>query len=145
MQHYHWILACLYGNAARKICYNKLLRSRPSDVDPFQNTQGEPIMLFTSYPAKNYLAAAVAVCLLQGFATSVPVFAEAASGEGTVTEGNVTTQKTEASQAQTGDAAQIKAKNNGNKSSVRSDDTEDYAPSADHSAESKPIRNEFLK
>ena len=102
-------------------------------------------MLFTSYPAKNYLAAAVAVCLLQGFATSVPVFAEAASGEGTVTEGNVTTQKTEASQAQTGDAAQNKAKNNGNKSSVRSDDTEDYAPSADHSAESKPIRNEFLK
>ena len=69
-------------------------------------------MFFKSYPAKNYLVAAIAAFLLQGIVTAAPVFAEA-------------TAKSEATGTQEAAA--------------------ELATPADHSAEFKPVRNEFLK
>ena len=69
-------------------------------------------MFFKSYPAKNYLVAAIAAFLLQGVVTAAPVFAEA-------------TAKSEATGTQEAAA--------------------ELATPADHSAEFKPIKNEFLK
>lgn len=81
-------------------------------------------MLFNTSQAIKYLAAAVIASLLQGIATVPPVFAEAAAKkDATVAQG--TTAKAAKKDMKT-DAAK-------------------YTPTADHSAECKPVKNEFLK
>ena len=116
-------------------------------------------MFFTSYPAKKYLAAVVAAALLQGVVISAPVFAEAvAKNEATVaqetaatqkadtatteTAKEATTQTAEAAKKQSKDTKQNKAKTE--RKSKRAEVPEPAAP-ADHSAEFKPVSNEFLK
>jgi len=73
-------------------------------------------MFFILQHTKKYLAAAIAASLLQGVITVAPVFAEV-------------TEKNEAKP--------------GNPSA--SSDIRNYVPSADHSAEFKPVQNVFLK
>ena len=86
-------------------------------------------MLFHSYFAKNYLVAAVIASLLQGVVIAAPVFAEAvAKDEATVTQ----------------EATNSKAKAKTGKSAAQPN-AEEQRVAADHSAESKPVRNAFLK
>ena len=116
-------------------------------------------MFFTSYPAKKYLAAAVAAALLQGVVIAAPVFAEAvATSEATVAQETAVTQKAdvattetaketttqtdEAAKKQTKDTKQNKAKTG--RKSKRAEIPKSEIP-ADHSAEFKPVTNEFLK
>ncbi|MBQ9572706.1 MAG: hypothetical protein IJR22_04860 [Acidaminococcaceae bacterium] len=81
-------------------------------------------MLINTSHAIKYLAAAVIASLLQGIATVPPVFAEAAAKtDATVAQGTTTK------------AAKKEMKTN----------AAEYTPTADHSAEFKPVKNEFLK
>ena len=81
-------------------------------------------MLFNTSHAIKYLAAAVIASLLQGISTVPPVFAEAAAKkDATVAQGT------------TANAAKKDMKTN---AAV-------YTSTADHSAEFKPVKNEFLK
>ena len=85
-------------------------------------------MRFISSHTKQYLVAAIVASLLQGFAIATPVFAEAvAKNEATVTQ----------------EATGVKAGTKAGKSAARPDKAEQVT--ADHSAESKPVKNEFLK
>ena len=116
-------------------------------------------MFFTSYFAKKYLAAAIAASLLQGFVIAVPVCAEtvdkseAAVAQETAatqkadaatreTAKEATTQTAEAAKKQTKDTKQNKARTG--KKSKRAEVPKTETP-ADHSAEFKPVANEFLK
>ncbi|MBQ2343930.1 MAG: hypothetical protein II389_06650 [Acidaminococcaceae bacterium] len=121
-------------------------------------------MFFKSYLPKQYLAAAIVASLLQGVVTAAPVFAEpAAKTEATVTQEVTAAQDTTSAQEPTAakDTASAKeptvAKEPASaqepmqsKSSAAADkrsslaDTDDQN-TIDHSAESKPIQNEFLK
>ena len=93
------------------------------------NIQGVTAMLFQSYFVKNYLAAAIVASLLQGVMIAAPVFAETvAKDEATVT------------QEATNSKATVKAE----KSAAQPKSAEQQV-AADHSAESKPVKNEFLK
>ena len=81
-------------------------------------------MRFTFSHTRQYLAAAVIASLLQGFTAAAPVFAEnAATSEAAVSQD---------------------AKSGTVKNEIKSDKEGQIAP-ADHSAESRPIQNEFLK
>ena len=104
-------------------------------------------MFFKTSHAIKYLSAAIIASLLQGFVTVTPVFAEAATyNETTVTQ--ETTAGT--AQQQTSGLKQNTPDENSttpkavNKTSTQTNITEQAAP-ADHSAEFKPVRNEFLK
>ena len=108
-------------------------------------------MFFKSYSAAKYLSAAVVATLLQGIVVATPVFAEAvANTETTVTQPAAKTQTTVTATTQTEEAAAkqtttlIKVKAKAGKKYGRSYIPESETP-ADHSAESKPVRNEFLK
>ena len=93
------------------------------------NIQGVTAMLFQSYFVKNYLAAAIVASLLQGVMIAAPVFAETvAKDEATVTQ----------------EATNSKAKAKAGKSNAQPKSAEQQV-AADHSAESKPVKNEFLK
>ncbi len=85
-------------------------------------------MRFVFSHTKQYLAAAIVASLLQGVAIATPVFAEAAAN-------NETTVSQEATSGKDGAKA--------GKSAARPDEAEQVA--ADHSAESRPVKNEFLK
>ena len=86
-------------------------------------------MLFQSCFVKNYLAAAIVAYLLQGVMIAAPVFAETvAKDEATVTQ----------------EATNSKAKAKAGKSNAQPKSAEQQV-AADHSAESKPVKNEFLK
>ena len=99
-----------------------------------QNIQGVPIMFFKSYLPKQYLVAAIVASLLQGVVTAAPVFAEpAAKTEATVTQEATTAQE----------PMQSKASAASDKRSSLADTAEQNT--IDHSAEFKPIQNEFLK
>jgi hypothetical protein len=81
-------------------------------------------MRFTFSHTRQYLAAAVIASLLQGFTAAAPVFAEnAATSEAAVSQD---------------------AKSGTVNNEIKSDKEGQIAP-ADHSAESRPIQNEFLK
>ena len=102
-------------------------------------------MFFKSYLPKQYLAAAIVASLLQGVVTAAPVFAEAAAkSEATVTQEVTTVQDT--ASAKEPAAAQEPMQNNVSAADKRSSlaDTAEQN-TIDHSAESKPIQNEFLK
>lgn len=110
-------------------------------------------MFFKSYLASKYLAAATAAALLQGAAIANPVFAEAAAkNDAVITQDAVAKQTTDAAerqatntvQKQIANSAKSKAKAKGDKSSVETS-TPEYVIHADHSAEFKPVQNEFLK
>ena len=94
------------------------------------------MMRLTFSHSRKYLTFAVIVSLLQGFAAATPVFAEAAAKSKTAV--------TEAENKKTADAAQNKPTAKVRKTSARSE-LKDFTPTADHSAESKPVKNEFLK
>ena len=81
-------------------------------------------MRFTFSHTRQYLAAAVIASLLQGFAAAAPVFAE-------------TTAKSEVAVSQDAKSGTVKKE-------TKTDKGGQTAP-ADHSVESKPIQNEFLK
>ena len=86
-------------------------------------------MLFQSCFVKNYLAAAIVAYLLQGVMIAAPVFAETVAKDGaTVTQ----------------EATNSKAKAKAGKSNAQPKSAEQQV-AADHSAESKPVKNEFLK
>ena len=86
-------------------------------------------MLFQSCFVKNYLAAAIVAYLLQGVMIAAPVFAETVAKDGaTVTQ----------------EATNSKAKAKAGKSTAQPKSAEQQV-AADHSAESKPVKNEFLK
>jgi acetyl esterase/lipase len=85
-------------------------------------------MRFVFSHTKQYLAAAIVASLLQGVAIATPVFAEAAAN-------NETTVSQEATSGKDGAKA--------GKSAARPDEAEQVA--ADHSAESRPVKNAFLK
>ena len=115
-------------------------------------------MFFKSYLPKQYLAAAIVASLLQGVVTAAPVFAEtAAKTEATVTQEATTTQEVITAQDTASAKEPTVTKEPAaaqepmqNKSSAAADkrsslaDTDDQN-TIDHSAESKPIQNEFLK
>ena len=91
-------------------------------------------MFFKSYLPKQYLAAAIVASLLQGVVTATPVFAEAVvKSEATVT------QEPTAAQERMQNEAQATA----DKTAVQANTAEQNT--IDHSAEFKPIQNEFLK
>ena len=91
-------------------------------------------MFFKSYLPKQYLAAAIVASLLQGVVTAAPVFAEAAA-------------KSEATVTQEATAAQEPMQSNASTAADKRSSPADMAEqnTIDHSAESKPIQNEFLK
>ncbi len=109
-------------------------------------------MFFKSYSVNKYLATAVVAALLQGAAITSPVFAEAvAKSDAVMTQEATAKQTADSTQEQTTTTAQAntaksktKAKAKGNKSSAQTDAPE-FVVHADHSAEFKPIQNEFLK
>ncbi|MBQ6778310.1 MAG: hypothetical protein IJP51_02320, partial [Acidaminococcaceae bacterium] len=115
-------------------------------------------MFFKSYLPKHYLAAAIVASLLQGVVTASPVFAEAAAkSEAMVTQEATTTQEVRTAQdtasakeptvtkepAAAQEPMQSKASAAADKRSSSADTAEQNT--IDHSAESKPIQNEFLK
>ena len=105
-------------------------------------------MFFKSYLPKQYLAAAIVASLLQGVVTAAPVFAETtAKTEATVTQEATTAQDTALQKNQQLQTAQEPMQS---KASAAADKRSSLADTADqntidHSAESKPIQNEFLK
>ena len=102
-------------------------------------------MFFKSYLASKYLAAATAAALLQGAAIASPVFAEAAAkSEAVITQDAAAKQTADVAQKQTANATKSKQKAKGDKSSAQTG-TPEYVVHADHSAEFKPVQNEFLK
>ncbi len=110
-------------------------------------------MFFKSNLASKYLAAAIAAALLQGAAIASPVFAEAAAkSDAVITQDAANEQTADATnkqtagtaQKETANSAKSKAKAKGDKSSVETG-TPEYVIHADHSAEFKPVQNEFLK
>ena len=121
-------------------------------------------MFFKSYVPKQYLAAAIVASLLQGVVTAAPVFAEpAAKTEATVTQEVTAAQDTTSAQEPTAakDTASAKeptvakepasaqepmqsnASAAADTTAAQADTTEQNT--VDHSAEFKPIQNEFLK
>ena len=109
-------------------------------------------MFFKSYLPKQYLAAAIVASLLQGVVTASPVFAEAAAkSEATVTQEVTTVQDTASAKEPTVAKEPASAQEPmQRKSSAAADKRSSPADMAeqntiDHSAESKPIQNEFLK
>ncbi|MBR6862014.1 MAG: hypothetical protein IKM73_11910, partial [Acidaminococcaceae bacterium] len=103
-------------------------------------------MFFKSYLPKHYLAAAIVASLLQGVVTASPVFAEAAAkSEAMVTQEVTTVQDTASAKepAAAQEPMQSKASAAADKRSSLADTAEQNT--IDHSAESKPIQNEFLK
>ena len=103
-------------------------------------------MFFKSYLPKHYLAAAIVASLLQGVVTASPVFAEAAAkSEAMVTQEVTTVQDTASAKepAAAQEPMQSKASAAADKRSSLADTADQNT--IDHSAESKPIQNEFLK
>ena len=103
-------------------------------------------MFFKSYLPKQYLAAAIVASLLQGVVTATPVFAEAVTkSEATVTQEVTTTPDTTVTQeaASTQEPMQSEAAATSVTTAAHADIAEQDV--IDHSAESKPIQNEFLK
>ena len=91
-------------------------------------------MFFKSYLPKQYLAAAIVASLLQGVVTAAPVFAEpAAKTEATVTQEATTAQEPMQSKASAASDKRPSLSYTADQNTI------------DHSAESKPIQNEFLK
>ncbi|MEE3397676.1 MAG: hypothetical protein VZR04_10075, partial [Succiniclasticum sp.] len=102
-------------------------------------------MFFKSYLPKHYLASAIVASLLQGVVTASPVFAEAAAKSEAMVTQEVTTVQDTAS-AKEPAAAQEPMQNNVSAADKRSSQTDTADQNTiDHSAESKPIQNEFLK
>ncbi len=95
---------------------------------------------------KKVLAAAIVASLLQGIVIAAPVFAEAVvTGETTVTQETTTIPETTVAQQPTveQEAVQSEASETADKTVVSPDTAEQNT--IDHSAEFKPIQNEFLK
>ena len=97
-------------------------------------------MRFISSHTKQYLAAAIVACLLQGVAIANPVFAEAVTNnETTVTQETASPETAVAQEPMQSEASATED----NKTIAQSDTAEQNT--IDHSAEFKPIQNEFLK
>ena len=98
-------------------------------------------MRFIFSHTSQYLAAAVIAALLQGVAAATPVFAEASEKTATaVTQAAATA----AMKQKSAGAKQCNAKSKSGKTSSRPE-LKDFTPTSDHSAEYKPVKNEFLK